>query len=244
MYRIQCSEIWGGIKNEELDICAPGLSASLYAGACDGGRGGDAYYFSVCGTDRLTRLVLADVCGHGEQVAAVSQWMYDQIKYHMSDTDQPSIMRGLNERAADLGFRALTTAVVVSYYTATGRLYYSNAGHPPMLARRNGVWSQVRLAAEEGLRNLPLGVIAGAGFDMAEWPFQRGDMLLLYTDGVIEAPGDDDELFGIERLLASANEAGDAEPMELKSHILRRLRQWSGGRLSHDDVTLVAIQLE
>ena len=85
MHRIQCTEIWGGIKNQDADVCSRGLTASLYSSACEGGKGGDIYYLSVCGEDKLTRIAIADVVGHGEQVSAVSQWLYDTLQDRMND---------------------------------------------------------------------------------------------------------------------------------------------------------------
>lgn len=244
MHRIKCSEIWGGIKNAELDLCSSGITASLFSSACDGGKGGDAYYFSVCGSDKLTRLALADVVGHGEQVSHISQWVYDQLETHMNDADQPGMMRSLNNHVADRGFSAMTTAVIVSYYLVNNHVYFSYAGHPPMLSRAgDSNWRELTLPSTEDARNLPLGVMAGCTYDMGETPFGTGDRLFLFSDGVLEAPNASDELFGAERLQAVLNEAADAGPMELKTHVLSKLRDWTGDDFKHDDVTLIAIQL-
>ncbi len=53
MLHLQCSEIWGGIKNQDVDVCSPGLNVSLYSSSCDGGKGGDVYYFSLCSSTFL-----------------------------------------------------------------------------------------------------------------------------------------------------------------------------------------------
>ena len=50
---------------------------------CDGGLGGDIYYFGVCKGDIITRLAIADVTGHGEAVSEISQYVYDTLKDHM-----------------------------------------------------------------------------------------------------------------------------------------------------------------
>ena len=63
MRRIRCAEIWGGVHNCDEDILTSGITASLYSAAADGGRGGDIYYLSVCSSDLLTRIAIADVVG-------------------------------------------------------------------------------------------------------------------------------------------------------------------------------------
>jgi sigma-B regulation protein RsbU (phosphoserine phosphatase) len=144
----------------------------------------------------------------------------------------------------DHGYEALTTAVIVSYYLKNNHLYYSYAGHPPMLAQSgSSSWHDVKLPDTPEARNLPLGAKRNARYDMGEVPYQKGDRLFLYSDGVIEAPGRDRDLFGVDRLRSTLESAGDAAPMQIKSHILAALREWTGGSLDHDDVTLVAIQL-
>lgn len=244
MYKIKCAEIWGGIKNAELDVCSAGITASLYSSSCDGGKGGDAYLFSVCGEDKLTRLALADVVGHGEKVSRISQWVYDQLEAHMGDVNQTKIMQYLNNRVADHGYDAMTTAVIVSYYLKNNHLYYCYAGHPPMLARSgSSSWHDVKLPDAPEVRNLPLGVKRDVRYDMGEVPYHSGDRLFLYSDGVIEAPGKNRDYFGVDRLRSTLESAGNAEPMQIKSHVLAALRDWTGGSLDHDDVTLVAIQL-
>ncbi len=244
MRRLKCAEIWGGIKNADIDVCSSGMTVSLYSSACDGVRGGDAYYFSVCGADRVTRVVLADVVGHGEQISEVSQWVYDELSAHLDDPDLPGMLSSLNGRVLTRGIGAMTTAVVISYYVDLKQVYFCYAGHPPMLIRHGADgWQKAKLKMTEGETNLPLGVSDGVGYDMSDIQLAPGDNLLLISDGVVEAPNADHELFGDGRLRAALAEVDDPDPMQLKARILARLREWTGGGLDHDDVTLIAIKL-
>jgi len=113
--QLQCSEVWGGIKNENLDVCSPGLNVSLYSSSCDGGKGGDVYYFSMCSANSVTRIALAGVVGHGEAVSQVGQWVYEQLAAKLDESDLAVMMANLNERIVEKGLEALTTAVVLSY---------------------------------------------------------------------------------------------------------------------------------
>ena len=85
MLRLQCAQIWGGIENQDQDVCSSTITASVYASACDGGKGGDVYYFSVCAGDKLTRIAVADVVGHGAAVSNVSAWLYTALEARMND---------------------------------------------------------------------------------------------------------------------------------------------------------------
>ena len=81
--RLECTGIWGGIRNRDIEITAGKVIGSIYSAACEGGKGGDIYYFGVCKGDIITRLAIADVVGHGEVVSEVSQYVYDSLTAHI-----------------------------------------------------------------------------------------------------------------------------------------------------------------
>lgn len=243
--RLKCSEVWGGIKNQDIDVCSPGLNVSLHSSSCAGGKGGDVYYLSLCSAVRITRIALADVVGHGEQVSQVSQWVYEQMAAKLDESDLPGMMTSLNEHVVRKGFKALTTAVVLSYYRDLKRVYYCYAGHPPILVRsRDGDWRELVTPPGEKMENLPFGVTGDVHYVMSDAPLMEGEILLIYSDGVLEAPNPDGDLLGMERLRATIAEVGTADATQLKCRVIERLRNWTGGSLDHDDVTLMAIQLD
>ena len=246
MYRISCSEVWGGIQNRDLDACSATLMTSLYSGASDGGKGGYIYYVSVCQSDMLTRVALADVVGHGEGVSHVSQWLYDCLHEQMDDGDGGRILADLNRLVTARGMEAMTTVAVVGFNRADSNAYFSYAGHYPMLLRRRVEkrWQSVPLEKRAGeLANLPLGVDPNVRYAQQFIPVQSGDRAFLYTDGVIEAPAADGDLFGEERLQAVLDEHGDGSLIELKGAVLASLRAHTGGALTHDDVTLLTLEV-
>ena len=246
MYRIRCAEVWGGIKNEDLDVCSSVLKASLYSSACDGGKGGDVYFVSVCANDQLTRLAIADVVGHGERVAQVSTRLYDSLHARMNSIDGTEVLTDLNQSASEYGLKAMATAALAAVFSGDSSACFSYAGHHPVLIRRAGQtrWTPVPIEAESGsLANLPLGVEPATTYDQRSVPVQTGDHLFLYTDGVIEAPSVHGELFGQARLESVLEQVGDVSLPELKSAVLDELRKHAGGELTHDDVTLLAVEV-
>lgn len=245
MHRIHCSEIWGGIRGTDLDVCTSGVTATLYSIASEGGKGGDIYYFSVCGNDMITRIAVADVVGHGMIVSDLSQWIYDAMAARMDGLDGNLILTELNEKVCRRGLRVMTTAALFAYYKWESQLFFSYAGHPPQMLRRGdqGTWQPVRLAVEQDSANLPLGVLEGTRYSQEQIAAATGDRLFMYTDGVIEAPNPKGEKFGQSRLLSALEQAGNSGLFELKETVLAALRDHTGGLLSHDDVTLMAIEI-
>jgi sigma-B regulation protein RsbU (phosphoserine phosphatase) len=242
-YRISCAEIWGGVTVTDLDVCTRGLTASIQSTACGGGKGGDIYYFSVCGSDALTRIAVADVRGHGEAATPVSEWLYAALRERMNSLDGAGVLEELNGMVRRHGFEAMTTAAVVSYYTGDSNLYYSYAGHPPMLVQRNsGQWEAAEVPDGNGPSNLPLGVLGGVKYTQARRRFDAGDRLVIYTDGVVECPGEGGEFYGDERLREALNRAPSMSPVEIKRAVYGDLERYAGGMLNHDDCTLLVVE--
>jgi sigma-B regulation protein RsbU (phosphoserine phosphatase) len=243
--RLQCSQVWGGIRDEDVDACSAALDASLLSHACEGGRGGDVYYFSVCDGDQLTRIALADVMGHGERVSEVSQWLFDAMRRRMNDLDGDEILRELNTIALDRGISAMTTAAVGALYRADSSFYFSYAGHHPALVLRRGAthWEPATLERGSDESNLPLGVLPDARYEQGRLHLRSGDRIAMYTDGLIEAPRSDRELFGIDRLRAVLDCEARADLQQTKTAVLGEVRAHTGGSLVHDDVTLLLAEL-
>jgi sigma-B regulation protein RsbU (phosphoserine phosphatase) len=239
-HRIRCAEIWGGIAAVDQDVSTSSLSISIYSEPCNGEAGGDIYYVSVCGGDQLTRIAIADLQGHGEEVSAMSRRIYESLVDHLGDLDNGLVLSEMNRFAIAQGYDAMTTAVVVSFVLADGVLSYTYAGHPPVLLkqRKGGDWSRVELPGS-ARTNPSLGIFDDARFEQGTLPLQPGDRFCVYTDGVTDCPSPDDQPFG-EFRLKDALARRDGQPVATaKAGILEDLRSYAGGALTADDTTLV-----
>lgn len=246
MHQLQCGEIWGGFRDEDVDLCSGGITASLYSQSAHGGAGGDIYYLSICGRDLLTRLALADVTGHGTSVADVSEWMYGALEERLNNTDGNEVLAALNSLAVKEGARAIATAAIAAFYKVDTCAYFAYAGHAPALVYHTAEkrWQPVELDPETATNpNAPLGALAGAEYDQARIRLEQGDRLFLYTDGLLDGRNRSGERFGEERLLAILEEGAHAPLHDLKQAVIEGARTHSGGSLGHDDVTLVAIEV-
>ena len=250
-HRLRCAEVWGGVRDEDVDACSAALDLSLYSSACDrGGKGGDIYYLSVCAEDQLTRVALADVVGHGEQASRVSEWLYDAMRRRMNELEGDEILADLNALATGRGMEALTTAAVTGFYRDESNLYFSYAGHHPALLCRRGEHSwqpvaidQAEIEEPDTAHNLPLGVIESCRYVQQQLVLASGDRLALYTDGLIEAPSPAGELLGVDRLIDVLDRNAGRELHEIKSAVIAAVRHHTGGPLSHDDVTLLLAEV-
>ena len=109
-----CSEVWGGNRSVEARVKLPGLTGWIYSKPCQGPRGGDVHYLSTCAAGLISRVTLADVVGHGEQVARMSGWIHGLIRKYMNDPSPQRILDALNRTATAAGFEAMTTAAFIT----------------------------------------------------------------------------------------------------------------------------------
>ena len=144
----------------------------------------------------------------------------------------------------------MTTAAVVAYYRQEGEARVSYAGHPPILYRRTGekAWSYARPSDRKDQSdgfplNIPLAIDLDTLYEQFTISMVPGDRLFVYTDGIIDTPNFEGECFGLVRL-KDVLDANTAVPLpELKSAVLKTLHQFSGKELTHDDVTLIALEI-
>jgi len=144
----------------------------------------------------------------------------------------------------------MTTAAVVAYYSQENEAKVSYAGHPPVLYRRvtDKAWSFARPASRKDKGdgrplNIPLAVDSDTLYGQLTIPVATGDRLFVYTDGIIDAPNPEGESFGLTRLKEVLDANAKVSLSELKFAVLRALHQYSEEELTHDDITMIVLEI-
>jgi phosphoserine phosphatase RsbU/P len=198
---------------------------------------GDFYDMTLRPDDRLV-VIVADVSGHGIPAALVASMVKVAFAAEAERYDRPGdILGGINRALAGKFDRAYVTACCFVLDRARRTLAYAAAGHPPaLLRRRDGGIERL----EEG--GIVLTLMPAATYETADVPFQDGDRLLLFTDGLLEATrGNSDEFFGDAEL---ARVVGSLPPFaDVSEAVLRAHRGWVGSSTPlSDDLTLVVVE--
>ncbi len=144
----------------------------------------------------------------------------------------------------------MTTAAVVAYYRQESEARVSYAGHPPVLYRRasDKAWSYAkppdRKSRNDGFPlNIPLAIDLDTHYGQLSIHMTSGDRLFVYTDGIIDTPNPKGESFGLVRLKAVLDANTEVTLPELKSAVLKALNQYAQKELTHDDVTMIALEI-
>lgn len=239
-------EVWGGNQPADNGVVMPGVDAWVFSRPYDDDdAGGDVHYLSSCATGRITRFLLADVSGHGSQVSSVAVTLRTLMRRFVNYIDQGRLVRQLNDAFAGLAASGIfATAVVATYFTPTRYLTLCNAGHPrPMLfdaASRKWRVLTSSEPASPGVSSIPLGIAEGVAYDQVGIRLGSNDVVLLYTDALVEAMNARGELLGETGLLGILNQADTTDMKRLLERIIAGIEAF-GGR-PRDDVTILALK--
>lgn len=211
-------------------------------GVCRPARGiaGDCYDFLTLDADHAG-IAVGDVAGKGLPAALLMASLQAALRSLVSIANEgPSVLaRDLNAQIYGLTDPTRFATWFWAVFDARGKtLTYVNAGHnPPMLLRRDGSLQRLTVGGP------PLGVFEDSEYRNDTAGLASGDLLVVYTDGITEAPNAADEEFGDERLAAYVR-ANAARPVEdLCRGILDAVDAYRAGEAQQDDMTLVVARV-
>ncbi len=199
--------------------------------------GGDYYDVLPVGGGR-TVVSINDVAGHGIPASLLMAIFRTNFVYRVSrDADLGETLAHLNRLIAETTDPSMyVTSFSALLEPAARRMRYVNGGHPPPLRRRAG---RVEPLGDSGL---PVGMLPEAEHPQAEADLLPGDLLLLFTDGVIEAENPSGEPFSVGRLEGFLGGWGDRPLAGLGEALLAELRAFTGSEVFTDDVTFMAVR--
>jgi len=245
---LQCLEVWGGNSVTREHLTAADIDIALYSKPHGGSAaGGDIHYVSACSTDNIIRIALADVSGHGDATSQVARMLRDLMRENMENPDHTSFVRGLNEDFVELSTGGtFATAVICAYYRPDNTLIVVNAGHPPPLhyIAAKDAWSL--LTPEEGrdtpgISDVPLGVISGTDYTQFVIPLAQGDMVLMYSDALIESSDASGAQLGVDGLLSQVRAVSLGDGEGLCTAAIDAVQGYRGAVAADDDESVLII---
>jgi len=247
VHRLACLEVHGGNRAEVYRAELPGLHAWVSCRPLKPAtHGGDLFYMSVCSRGSISRVTIADVAGHGEQVSIVAEHLRDALQEYADYWDQSALIRRLNDgffKGAESG--KFATAFLLSQYAATGAVVFTNAGHPPPLwyhaALRKWTLLHDRTLHTMEIADLPLGMIPGTPYRQSAVQLEPYDLLLLYTDGVNESEDGQGEQVGLDGLLEIADGLPKTSAAAAGEALVAAVARFRGSAPPEDDETVIAL---
>ncbi|MFN8058381.1 MAG: SpoIIE family protein phosphatase [Vicinamibacterales bacterium] len=199
--------------------------------------GGDFYDFITLDRDRLA-VIVGDVSGKGVSAAIYGAKLLAELRILARTHREPSrILAELNRVLAVTDREGMfATVVMVVLDPESDEVSVATAGHPlPLVRDRAGAVSALGQMGPP-----PLGIDADASFEQHRFSLDDGDCLVLFTDGISEAPNPTGDLFGVDGLEKTIGGCrGDAEVV--RTDVLDALDTFVDGHPQADDITLVCV---
>ena len=215
----------------------PGLElGAIYEASAVVDVGGDLYDYLELADGRLA-VVLGDVTGHGIDAAAdmaMAKFVFRSLA--REHPDPGGFLTAANEVVcSEIATGKFITMLFLTVDPASGELKCAGAGHPrPRLVLPDG--------SVQGLdaTGLALGIEPGQVYDEVATMLDSGSLVVVYTDGVVEARRDG-ELYGADRLDAILSEYRDRPADQIARTVIEDCRSWAHGKLA-DDCALVVLK--
>ena len=243
-----CMEVWGGNTLTANAVSISGLDAWVYSKPfAKAAAGGDVYYLSSCATGRVTRILVADVAGHGSAVTDIAATLRTLMRRYVNHLDQTTFVQSMNREFAHLSsVGTFATAVVLTFFGPTRSISLCNAGHPsPLLYRaKTKTWSLLHppedpASTSDEIANIPLGIDDVASYRQIDLDLDVGDLVLCYSDSLIESHAPDGRLLGEQGLLDVVRSLLTTDPAAITAALLEKLRTLHPANLEEDDVTIL-----
>ena len=213
----------------EVDIAAMARPAQIV--------GGD-YYDFFCTPAGLQGFAIADVMGKGLPASMLMSSLQASLRIIGPEYQElPDVAARLNELFRyNLKLIRFITLFLCAVDPQKQQIVYTNAGHhPPLLRKRSG---EVEWLNPTGPA---IGLIHAPEYKASCARFGPGDMLLLYTDGLLEARNELEEEFGEERLAGFAHDHANGDAKTFLARLHREVERFTGGKI-HDDLTLLVLK--
>ncbi len=185
-------------------------------------------------------LVVADVAGKSVPAALLMATLQASLRTLAGIcTTTLELIERLNRYACEqnVGGQRFTTAFLAELDPVTRQLTYVNAGHNwPVLRHASGKFERLETGG------LPLGLMRNARYEVGQTTLTPGDLLLVFTDGLIEAENDDEQEYGEPRMLATLNTYSGGTAAEVLQGIMASADRFVGFAPQHDDITCLVLR--
>jgi len=216
--------------NERFDICAQSAPAIQV--------GGD-YYDVFARDDGTIICCIADVSGKGLPAALIMSSFRSMFRLSTKISDDLKMLAEQFDRMIHQDFetgRFITS--IIFKITPDGELEYVNAGHDPLyILRENKI---IKLEST----GTPFGILGEGWYDVEKFKLQKNDLIVAYTDGVVEARNIAGEEFGFERLQELIMRNRYLKASDIVDKIMNAVFEFSHGTVQHDDTTVLVVKYE
>lgn len=245
---LNCMEVCGGHGESRKHYQRPGLDIWVWSESKQDttAGGGDLHLISSCASGRITRMLIADVCGFGPLFNDVASRLRETIRRNVNTIRQARSIRQMSQQLSAASHRGGFASTLMSTYFAPTRSFaLCNAGHPPPMIYRvkTRQWSLMKQqpGATATGRSEP-GVVDPGEYQQFGTTLEVGDMVLTFSNSLTESRTRDGQTLGVGGLLDRVRQCDPAQPSAIPAALLNQRRGESTDDVDHEDATVILCQ--
>lgn len=241
--RRNCMEITGGRLSEDVQYEMPGLKMRVFSKQSHQGLegGGEIHFVSSCASGRITRILIADICGSESIFKQFSCQIRDGLMKSINSIWQNRVVdemeAQIREFASHGGF---ATASIATFFAPTRSFVMCNIGNPPPIIYRqaNRDWEVIHGEHQTTDRQDEVdGVFTKDEYRFIETKLDVGDQFLVYGNGFAQSTFPGGEVVGHSRMLSALKDAAHTNPETRVEHLVHLVRD---SNETSDDSTVLA----
>ncbi|MEO8045090.1 MAG: SpoIIE family protein phosphatase [Spartobacteria bacterium] len=205
-------------------------------------------FFSVFPVgENAAGVLICDVMGHGVRSALITGMIRGLVEEHSQLAHDPGeLLTRINRALTVILKQAGTTMFATCFYVVAdiqrSQLRYANAGHPSALHVRHDGASAEKLDGQDA-RGPAMGIFSSAIYSTAIRPMEKGDLVMLFTDGLFEVEDATGAFFDEDQLRETVTRHAALAPDEFFNRVLEDIRKYSQRETFADDVCVVGMQI-
>ncbi|MGC8765132.1 MAG: PP2C family protein-serine/threonine phosphatase [Brevinematia bacterium] len=205
------------------------------------GVGGDYYDYIDFGNEKIV-LTMFDVSGKGVPAALIMVMIRSILRTIATlNDDTRDVMAKLNNTISlEIVEDRYATGFYLLFDAEKGIMSYTNAGHCPLILYRSHS-DDFEFLDTEGM---PIGIMSGVEYGQNYTIMERGDIAILYTDGITEAMNIKHEEFGFDRLKEVIRQNKRETAKDICTRVIESIKNFSGSALQHDDETILVLKMK
>jgi hypothetical protein len=249
---LNCMEVWGGNGTRENHFVRPGVDIWLHSQAIDQATdanlsgSSELYLLSSCSSGRITRMMVADVCGNIPHYERLAEELRELMKRNINTIRQARLVDEISRRLAESSQQGcFATTMIGTFFSPTRAFALCNTGNPPPLfynAQRKS-WSVLKQALPE-LDTIAdsQGVNSIQEYQQFETRLNLGDLVLCVSNPITECRTAKGQTIGMDGILQRASQLDPAEPDQFIVALLEGIQREHPENLAVEDATVLLCQ--
>lgn len=244
---MKCMEVTGGNSSTVKHYEKPGLDLWVWHQSAGESEicGGHVHYVSSCASGRITRILMADICGAGPMFSDVAVDLRDLMMRNVNYIKQNAFVRDMYQTFENYSREGgFATALIGTFFSSTKSFELCNAGHPsPFLFRaKNKQWDVLRESQSDLLNpstDASAGLINQQEYHQLNTHLNRGDMVFCYSNALLESEDHSGRYFSLSSLLARVKQLNWSEPSSAIAELARMQNREKANHIESKDFTLM-----